>query len=220
MDQSWLAQWVEDLVLLWLRCRSAAAGYFATLVWEHLYATSADIKIKIMIIITTWKLRNIILSIPWTNKEIQTEITNYLPPPKKKYWKEEYVISKPLSQGLSCAGKKNYHLKISIIERERQKEVRNSYCAAAGSKLGVVSKVVWVGSLAWRHGLRIQYCRSCSSDSTPDPETFMCHGYDRESKKEKKGSSCVSMGETQMVASFQNPSSPATVKGQGGAWHI
>lgn len=94
-------------------------------------------------------------------------------------------IKTPESRFKLC-WEKNYHLKISIIERERQKEVRNSYRAAVGSKLGVVSEVVWVGSLAWRHGLRIQYCHSCSSDSTPDRKLSCAMGTTEKEKRKRK----------------------------------
>ena len=39
-----LAQWVKDLVLLWLWCRQAAKASIRSLAWEPPYATGAALK--------------------------------------------------------------------------------------------------------------------------------------------------------------------------------
>ena len=39
-----LAQWVKDLVLLWLWCRPAAIALIPPLAWELPYATSVTLK--------------------------------------------------------------------------------------------------------------------------------------------------------------------------------
>ena len=41
-----LAQWVEDLALLWLWCRLADAALMQPLAWEPPYATGAALKSK------------------------------------------------------------------------------------------------------------------------------------------------------------------------------
>ena len=41
-----LAQWVKDLVLLWLWCRLAATALIRPLAWEPPYATGAALKGK------------------------------------------------------------------------------------------------------------------------------------------------------------------------------
>ena len=45
-----LSQWVEDPVLLWLRCRPAAAALIQPLAWELPYTMGAALKKKAMII--------------------------------------------------------------------------------------------------------------------------------------------------------------------------
>ena len=39
-----LAQWVKDLTLLWLWCRSAAIAWIRPLTWEPPYATGVALK--------------------------------------------------------------------------------------------------------------------------------------------------------------------------------
>ena len=70
-----LAQWVNDLVLLWLWCRPAATAPIRPLAWEPPYALGADIK----------KFKN---PIEQKNRSFSTPVCKVLGP-----WREDSCLN-------------------------------------------------------------------------------------------------------------------------------